>query len=103
MNIQAFKLITGEEVVADFTGAASEGGVEYYNLEKPRLLMLQDVGNGRIGMIFMPWLHANFDASVKLSSKFVICAHKPSDEIEQGYLEKTSGLTLAKGSSLLKG
>jgi hypothetical protein len=51
MTIKVFKLISGEELIADVTSGSSEG----YHLETPASIMLQQTENG-IGVGLAPYM-----------------------------------------------
>jgi hypothetical protein len=100
MNVQAFKLVNGQEIVAvlektqynNVTMANPSG----YTLRKPHILQLQQDGRGHIGMVFIPWTLANPDLpEIFLPAEHVMFSFSPAEEVERQYLSQTSGIDLS--------
>lgn len=97
MEVLSVKLISGEEIIARVTGAESEPGEgTVYQFEKIRTVFMIPQ-QGRMMIELVPWMAADPDAKVKISSKNMLSEPlKPIDQLEKRYLEGTTGIELAK-------
>jgi len=105
-KVLAFKLLGGEEVVAELKSAnrngvltelgPREGGpIESYTVRRPHILRFQPVAPGQVGLAFIPWTLSNPTIDeVVIPAKAVLVTFDPSENVERQYLESTSGLAL---------
>lgn len=92
MKVLAFKMISGEEVLARVSAVKEDasGKVLSYEIDSPMTLM---VGQGGLGLI--PWALANPEGEFTLPSTAVLLAYSPQSEIEKQFLQRTSKIALA--------
>lgn len=92
MKVLAFKMTSGEEVLARVNSTQEDGSTKVlsYEIENPMTLM---VGQGGLGLI--PWALANPEGTFKLPAEHVILAYAPAAEIEKQFLQRTSKIALA--------
>lgn len=102
-SIMSFKLINGEEVVAEVLSQPlfEEGNRNTeFTLRRPHVLQFQQVAPGQVGLVFIPWALSNpVIDKVVLPSTSVITSFSPALEVERQYLEQTSGISLAPANS----
>lgn len=107
--VKAFKLTTGEEVVAALVDtkfaeivARDNGLTSYtagkptsYTLRRPNVLRFQPVAPGQVGLAFVPWTLSNPEIeTVEIPAEFVISIFDPSEQVTTQYLSQTSGIEL---------
>jgi hypothetical protein len=90
-QIGLFKLITGDEVIAQYV---SDG--DFYVLKQPRKVFLAQMPGGGIGVKLMPWIIGSPDGIFPVHSghTVTVCA-EPSEQLVNGYISETSGLDLS--------
>lgn len=95
MDIKLFKMYSGEEVIASVDVVELDGFV----VSKPHLIQLVPQGAGSMGLLLIPWIVGNRDATVKINrnAMSVVNPITPAKEFEDQYLQQTSGIALAKG------
>ena len=95
MKLICVKLNSGEEIVAK---VCEEQGLneKVLRIDQPRVLLIQDMGNGQVGASFVPALIMGGDLGVKIvldnSSMYT---YSISAENEKRYLQAVSGIKLA--------
>lgn len=106
-QVLSFKLITGQEVVAEIadkktssilmeSGSRDTRDVIEYVLRRPHVLEFQPVGPGQIGLAFVPWTLSNPELeSVSIPANMIISVFSPSEKVERQYLQQTSGISIA--------
>lgn len=104
-QVKSFKLLGGEEIVAEvmsenrknaIIGNNFDETVESYVLRRPHILQFQPMGNGQLGLAFVPWTLSNPDIErLILPSSAVLVAFDPAPRVERQYLEQTSGIDLS--------
>jgi len=97
-KIRLFKLVTGEEII---------GSVEYgittdeqLKIARPRVLAMTPVGPGQVSLALVPWFMSNPDGTF-IVNKNKIVAEPEGDtprQLEDAYLQQTSGIQLATGT-----
>lgn len=107
-KILAFKLIGGEEIVAEVlsenrgsmlteTGLNESAEIRSYTLRKPHILRFQPIGPGEVGLAFIPWTLSNPTLEkVELPAKGVLVTYSPSANVEEQYSQQTSPIVRAK-------
>ncbi len=88
MNIQVFELVTGNYIIGD----VEDGAGDKYRVLKPYLIMITPQ---RIGLAEYPLLPIKREESITLIYNHIIGVWKPEIELENAYLQQTSGIKLA--------
>lgn len=108
-HVKAFKLVGGEEVVASvvdevyenkmLTENQSKGEVKAYVVRRPHILRFQPVSPGQVGLAFVPWTLSNPTIErLTIPASAVVLVFDPSDQVEQQYIQQTTGLEITRGS-----
>lgn len=109
-KVLAFKLIGGDEVVAEVLDEKRhksavlieskdpvDSPVAAYVVRRPHILRFQPVAPGQIGLAFVPWTLSNPEIErLEIPASAVVLSFEPSQNVERQYLEQTSGLAIAK-------
>ena len=99
ISVQGFKLVSGEEIIGRVDDRVSMVASDKYVIERPRVLIPQQMGNGQISLGMAPWIiSAGEDATHEISPDAV--ASGPFDvmkNIETEYLRQTTGIQLVTG------
>jgi hypothetical protein len=124
-EITSFKLLGGDEIVAEVLSvnrkavkatktllneseapkakkpAAKETGeILSYTVRRPHILQFQPMGNGQLGLAFVPWTLSNPTIErLEIPASAVILPFSPSANVEREYIQQTSGLALAPAGS----
>ena len=104
MDIRAFKLTSGEEIIAGYVGHVAPSATAYGKIivNRPRVINVQQVQPGQFGLALAPWMlsiggnDSGPDGEIALASQTVMT---PSGvpvpaAIEKEYLKMTSGIQL---------
>lgn len=99
-NIKHLKLVSGEEIIGK--ERVQIGVPDAYFLESIRVLAMQPMGNGQMGVALIPWMVGDPDGEVKIEKIHVIGdpVKSPPKNIEDAYLQQTSGIAFASGSNI---
>ena len=93
-DIKIFKLINGDEIIAE---VVSHNVGSNWKLRKIRMIILQEVQQGRVGLGLLPWLASNVNGEFELhSTSLAGLPYDPEDDLQKAYLQQTTGITLAK-------
>lgn len=92
MKVLAFKLVTGEEVLARVNSTKEDGSGKAISYEVENAMTLI-VSNNGLGLI--PWALANPEGTIDLPASAVIVAFSPAAEIEKQFMQRTSKIALA--------
>jgi hypothetical protein len=93
MNIINFKLINGDEMIAQLV---LEPNDDFIIIDSPRAIQFQDNGNGKIGAAFVPALVLGNDKGIKLYKHSIsMYTDNVGAEYEKHYLQSVSGIQLA--------
>lgn len=93
--IQVLKLVNGEEVIA----RVEAGGVSGDIYHKPRIFhMLQTENGARAALI--PYILSAPDVSVKIKPEAIMTIVEAPKQMEDAYLQQTSGIDLTAASNL---
>jgi hypothetical protein len=87
MKTKCFKLVNGEEIIADVT---NETGT-FSGLKNPMVLAI--VGEGQLAMF--PWIPLAESQEHILETRNVIIEYTPNSQIVSGYKQKTGGIVVA--------
>lgn len=109
--VKSFKLVTGEELVAEVVRelsgnqvlnemSAYSSAVTSYILKRPHVLQFQQVAPGQFGLALIPWtLSAPEIDRLEIPASSVVVSFTPSANVEKQYLEQTSGIALSTPAS----
>ena len=101
-EVKAFKMVGGDEVVAEVlsTNEATDGKILSYRVRRPHILQFQPMGQGQIGLAFVPWTLSNPTIELlDVPASAILISFSPSENVETQYLEQTSGISIVKNSS----
>ena len=90
IEVKAFKLTTGEEIIA-----RAEHKRDIIILNKP--MTLQPVPTqvqGTMGMALVPWMMTAKGDYVEISLQHIVIETEPKQDLEKNYLSQISGITL---------
>ena len=93
-NLRVFKLITGEEIIAEVL----PDGVDYsYNIKNALMLMMQQAQDGRFGIAVVPW-GAHTVEAITINEEHIIFSGTPKKELVDLYEKAFSPLALPQKS-----
>ena len=108
MKVICIRLNSGEEIIGQLVNNESIIVTDQFERAGPwtpegtvtiktvRGITFQAVGQNQMGIAFIPWSIANIDGEHKLIlENCAASAYAPSNDIERGYLEQTSGIQLS--------
>ena len=124
-EIKSFKLFGGDEVVAEVISinrkvvkatktlltegetpktkkvpTKDTGEILSYYVRRPHILQFQPMGNGHVGLAFVPWTLSNPTIErLEIPASTVVLMFDPSADCERQYIQQTSGLALAPAGS----
>lgn len=85
MSIVVLKLINGDEVIADLVNGV---------YKKPRVFQMIPTERGMSGAL-MPYIMSCPDETVKIADHAIVTTVDASKQIEDAYLQQTSGIDLS--------
>lgn len=91
-EVVALKLSTGEEII----GRVTDRNDQIITIDRPNLIGLVPSQTG-INIQLMPWFASNQSGTVELNVAHIVGETQPASELEKGYLERTSGISLVTG------
>lgn len=105
-KVRAFKMITGEELVARVDDnntldllqeeVRDIRDVVPYRLKKPHVMQIQQVAPGKFGLAMVPWTLSNPDLEVvTIHASHVVFSFDVSPSVEKQFVQQTSGIELA--------
>lgn len=89
MKISVLKLSSGEEIIARENQTLS--GATY---SKPMMMQMLQTQQG-MGVTMVPYIMSAPDATIEIDSSFIICKIDASKQVEDAYLQQTSGIDLS--------
>lgn len=92
MNVKSLKLSNGQEVVARFNENEDK-----YILFKPVILSFSPQGLG-----FLPFMFSSSEEEFEIDKSRVDIVTDTSKQVEEQYLQATSGISLSASEPLLK-
>ena len=96
-NLKVFKLITGEEIVAEVV----EYVISEVRIQNAILLLLQQTQQG-IGISALPWGNHVKNGTVNIHDEHIIYSGEPREELVKLWTQATSSLALPQ-SGLITG
>ena len=96
-DILTIKMITGEEMLAKLVST----GNDHIVVTKPLIVNLGQDRNGNVGIQMLPYflLTCEPDAKLTISNQHIITKTLATDQAKGGYLQNTTGLTLASANA----
>lgn len=92
-NIVCYFLQSGQEII----GKEVSSDVEFIELAKPRVVQMQLMPNGNLGVALLPFSVNAMEENVMIyRSSIVGLSMKVKTELENKYIEETTGLVLAQ-------
>jgi hypothetical protein len=93
-KVMGVMLVSGEELIGSFEEKLQNKTTAI--VKKPRVLALLTAPDGRQGLGLVPWVKANMDATVFVNKSQMVCEpYEVLAQIEESYLQETSGIQLA--------
>lgn len=90
-QIGLFKLITGDEIVAEYV--VNE---YFYTFKAPRKVFIAQTGPKEFGVKLMGWMLGNVDGEFQIAAAHVVTATEQLSEVlRNGYLKETSPIDLS--------
>lgn len=96
-NIVSFKMISGEEVVAELRSTIDVNDkATTYRVRRPHILQFQPVGPGQMGLALVPWTLADPSIEVLDVPASAVLLHYPASEnTARQYVQQTTNIALA--------
>lgn len=96
-DVLTLKMITGEEILAKLVSIAADHVV----ITKPLVVNLGQDRNGNIGIQMLPYflLTGETDAKLTIQNQHIITKTLATEQAKNGYLQNTTGLTLAPANA----
>lgn len=91
MNIVTCKMITGEEVVSDYT----DNGNGFSTLSNPRTFQVIQDERGQVRAGLVPWFMSDPNAEVFVSAEHIIASIESTKELADAYIQQTTKLDLS--------
>jgi hypothetical protein len=114
-EIMAFKMVGGQEVIAEVLETHYEtvvtdglgvrnGSISGWKVRRPHLLQFLPNGHGGVNLAFVPWTLSNPDIeNVEIPREAVLLNFSPSVHAEKQYQQQTSSLDLSTAQAALTG
>lgn len=102
MNILAFKMSNGDEIIAKVTDdRLQDSHRPAVTIANPLALKVQmTAGGAQIG--FFDWaLMAPEDSELNLNLNQIVCWYKPKDEVAKDYIKNTTGIDIMTSPKIL--
>lgn len=102
-TIRTLKLVTGEEVIGTIVNTATESLAETRSeivLEKVRTIQMGMTAPGHVGVALVPFSAACVDGEIAFNRTSVVAVLNHGREMEDAYLQQTSGIQLASAGSI---
>lgn len=101
-QVLAFKLLSGEEVIAEVVRRSLTSISAYeWTVRRPHVLRFHPVAPGQMGLAFVPLTlsNPNLETLIIETKSLLFAPFEVSAEVEKQYLQQTSGIALAGGGS----
>lgn len=100
-KIRTLKLVTGEEIIATEVTLDPNlvKGTDLV-LEKVRTIQMMPTGPGQVGVGLVPFSPSCIDGKVTLRLSAIVAEIEHNKEMEDAYLQQTSGIQLAGAGSI---
>lgn len=97
-QIRLLKLTSGEEII----GKLVKSEDNHVILSSIRTLIMQPVGPGQVQIGMIPWMAGMQDGDVRIHRDRILGepVSDVSKQLEDGYLQQTSGIQIATGSDI---
>jgi hypothetical protein len=99
MSVKVFKLLNGEELIADVSSSSDAG----YHLDQPAQIMMQQNEEGKVGVGLAPYM-VYVEGKVYLNKTAIAAEGEPVIQMRNEYSRLFgSGIQLASAGSVFKG
>lgn len=118
MKVVCIKFTSGEEIIgrvvegpvhlmdhskAQFEGKGPWNPTGTVTLEQVRGITAQQMGKNEMAIAFFPWSLGNTDGKFTINlDNCAVAVYSPEKNLEDGYLEQTSKIQIARGSPGIK-
>ena len=92
MTTKSFKLVSGEEIIADVVNSTSD----FVQLKNPMVMVI--VGEGQLGM--MPWLPLAEKPEVMIKEVNILLSYIPKQDLINHYKRQSGGIVTAGAGAL---
>lgn len=100
MQVRSFILINGQELIAELRQATGRG----YQIRNPLVVQVMRGPDGNPSLAFMPWSHIRVEGSqMELFDAAVASCDEVTAEVEQAYIEQTTGISVPAKSQIITG
>ena len=101
-DIRTFKLVTGEEIIGKLIGSSDTGfaGNNMIKLTKVRTIQMMPTGPNQVGVGLLPYSAADVDGAIKFSRSAIVAEIEHGKDMEDAYLQQTTGIQLAGAGSV---
>lgn len=88
-DVLSFKTTTGEEFLAKL----ESDDMTSYKVKKPASIVIQDAGNGQVGVDFQPTMFSmDINTTVDIMKSSVLMVTKARKDLKDAYITSTSGI-----------
>jgi hypothetical protein len=104
-NIRSFKLLSGEEMVANLVSTEEKNEVvTAYNVESPHIMQFQHMQGGQLGLALVPWTLSNMELreKIRVPAQFVIAEFETAHKVQQQFIQQTSSIALPTAPGIIK-
>lgn len=96
MKIQGIKLATGDELVAEIIEIHADGAL---TVREPLMMLMQtNPEDGGLVCNFYPWTIINAE-NITIRAIGIVAAYNVPADVEQSYIQNTSGLQIVSGAA----
>lgn len=100
-KVHVFRLSTGEEVIAThLENRVDDQAGEVAAFEKVRVIQVMPTGPNQMGVGIIPYSAACVDGRIEFAQAHIIAVIEHGKEIEDAYIQQTTGIALATAGSI---
>ena len=99
-DILTFKLSSGEEIIGTKVGTRGPIDNPDYILEKVRVIQMMPTGPNSVGVGLIPFSAACVDGQVHIRAQGIVAEIEHGKDMEDAYLQQTTGIQLAGAGSV---
>jgi flagellar assembly factor FliW len=104
-NIRSFKLISGEEMVANLISTEEQNDkVVAFIIESPHVMQFQHMNGGQLGLALVPWTLSNMELreKIRIPAQHVIADFETAHKVQQQFIQQTSSIALPTTPGIIK-
>jgi len=97
-DVASLKLVTGDEILAKVTEVTADS----MTIQRPMLISVgMDERTRQVGIQMVPYflLCADYEAKLTIKNSHIIVAALANDQAKAGYIQNTTGLTVATSTN----